>query len=178
MGGGLLLWVLLGAVQEARARWRGAILLLGVAVALVDAAASHAIPSAPPGLSLGLNALHEGAMAVWLGGLIGLAWLLTRPALAGVRTRLVAAFGRVAALALVVLVASGLVLASLHLSSLGDLISSTYGAVLGLKAVAAGVAVATALVGLRSGRSWRAEVLALTGVVALAGLLVSLPPPR
>jgi copper transport protein len=178
VGGGLVLWMLLGAVQVARGRGRWAILALGAAVALVDAAASHPVRGAPAAAGLVLNAVHEAAMGVWVGGLIALVLLSALPALRPSRPWLVGTFGRLALTALAVLVATGAVLALVHISRPAELVLTAYGVVLVLKATAVGVAVTAAIVGLRSGRSWRAEALALFSIVALAALLVSLPPPR
>ena len=49
---------------------------------------------------------------------------------------------------------------------------------LAIKLVAVAATLAAAWLGLRSLRSGRAEGVALAGVLALAGLLASLPPPR
>jgi putative copper export protein len=85
----------------------------------------------------------------------------------------VAAFGRVALGALAVLVLSGAAIALAHLRSPADLAGSAYGVVLVAKVVAVAAAAAIAGLGTR-----RLEAAALAGVLALAGLLVSLPPPR
>ena len=74
---------------------------------------------------------------------------------------------------LVTLAASGLLLALAHLRSPGDVTSSAYAAVLALKIIAVA---ATALVAWLGAR--RVEAAALAGVLALAALLASLPPPR
>ncbi len=60
-----------------------------------------------------------------------------------------------------------------HLRSPVDLATSPYGAVLAAKVVAAAAAVAIGALDAR-----RLEAAALAGVIALAGLLTSLPPPR
>jgi copper transport protein len=125
-----------------------------------------------------LNAVHEAAMGIWVGGLIALIWLMALPDMGPARQWLVGTFGRLAIVALALLVGTGAVLAIVHISRPADLVLTAYGVVLVLKAAAVGLAVAAAIVGLRSGRSWRAEALALFSVVALAALLVSLPPPR
>jgi len=94
------------------------------------------------------------------------------------RRPLVAGFGRVALPAAALAVASGALLALAHLRSPGDLAFSAFGLVLALKVVAVAVALAAAGVGLRRARSGRMEAVALAGVLALTGLLASLPPPR
>jgi putative copper export protein len=102
-------------------------------------------------------------MAVWVGGLVAL--LVVRE---GARR-----FGQVAAACFVTLVASGVLLALAHLRGPGDLVASAYGAVLALKVAAVAAAALIAVLGDR-----RFEALALSGVLLLAALLVSLPPPR
>jgi copper transport protein len=163
LGGALLLWAALGAVREAAGRGRAAVLALGAGLALVDALAGHRIAGWPDAAALVLSATHEGAMAVWAGGLAAVV-------VAGVGA---ARFGRLALGSFGVLVASGAVLALAHLRGPADLVATTYGAVLAVKVAAVAGAAAIAGLGAR-----RVEAAALAGVAALAGLLVSLPPPR
>lgn len=178
LGAAIGLWALLGAAAQARHReaWVAA-LGLGVALAFIDAAASHAVKDVPPLLGLSLNATHEMAMGAWLGGLASLVAIrmVTPPA---VGQALLSRFGRYAAASVAVLVLSGALLALVHMRSPLDLVTSTYGSVVAIKIAGVGVALVAAYLGLRAGRSWRAEAIALAGVLALAGLLVSLPPPR
>jgi copper transport protein len=162
LGGALLLWAALSAVREAgRGRW--ALLALGAGLALVDALAGHRIAGWPDVAAFVLSATHEGAMAVWAGGLAAV--LVAR---AGA-----ARFGRLALGSFGALVVSGALLALAHLRVPADLMTTTYGTVLALKVVAVAAAAAIAGLGAR-----RLEAAAVAGVVALAGLLVSLPPPR
>jgi putative copper export protein len=91
---------------------------------------------------------------------------------------LVTRFGRLAAASVGVLIVSGALLALVHLKGPGDLLFSPYGLTLAIKLVAVAATLAAAWLGLRSLRSGRAEGFALAGVLALAGLLASLPPPR
>jgi copper transport protein len=162
LGGALLLWAALSAVREA-GRGRSALLALGAGLALVDALAGHRIAGWPDVTAFLLGATHEGAMAVWAGGLVAV--LVAR---AGA-----ARFGRLALGSFGVLVVSGALLALVHLRGPADLLTTTYGSVLAVKLVAVGAAAAIAGLGAR-----RLEAAAVAGVVALAGLLVSLPPPR
>jgi putative copper export protein len=101
-------------------------------------------------------------MVIWAGGLA--AWLVTRAG--GAR------FLSVAALSLAVLVPSGVALAFAHLRGPGDLVSTGYGEVLAIKVVVVGAALALAVLGTR-----RAEALAVAAVLALAALLMNVPPP-
>jgi putative copper export protein len=72
-----------------------------------------------------------------------------------------------------VLAVSGAAMALAHLRGPGDLLGTAYGSVLAVKVLAVGAAATIAGLGAR-----RLEAAALAGVLALAGLLVSLPPPR
>jgi putative copper export protein len=162
LGGAFLLWTAAGAVREA-GRGRALMLLLGGAIVFADGLAGHRIVGLPDVAAFVLGAVHEGAMAVWVGGLVAL--LVVRD---GARR-----FGQVAAACFVTLVASGVLLALAHLRGPGDLVASAYGAVLALKVAAVAAAALIAVLGDR-----RFEALALSGVLLLAALLVSLPPPR
>src|SRR5262249_50081364 len=68
LGGALLLWAAAGAVREA-GRGRVALLALGGALAAVDGLAGHRIAGLPDAAAAALNAVHEAATAVWVGGL-------------------------------------------------------------------------------------------------------------
>lgn len=175
LGAAFALWGILGALRQAR--WRGAwaVLVLGAALALLDGLGEHTIRGLPDGLGYLLTAVHEGSMGIWIGGFAAL--LAVLPA-APDRRELVVRFGRLAAASVVVLVLSGALLALLHLRGPGDLLFSPYGLTLATKVVVVGVALPAAWLGLRRLRSGWPEALALAAVLALAGLLASLPPPR
>ncbi len=162
LGGALLFWAALGAVDRA-ARGRAALIVLGAVLMLVDGAAGHRIAGLPDVATFGLGAVHEAAMAVWVGGLIAV--LVTRSG--GAR------FARFALGSLGVLAFSGALMALTHLRAPGDLLFSIYGAVLVVKVVTVAAAAVIAALGAR-----RLEAMALAAVLFLAGLLVSLPPPR
>jgi copper transport protein len=166
LGGAVLLWSGLGALSAAgegrRSTTLAAILGLGAGVVLADQLSGHRLADAPAPAGILLEAMHEGAMVVWAGGIA--AWLVTRAG--GAR------FRGVAALSLSVLVPSGVALAFAHLRGLGDLVSTSYGEALAVKVVVVAAALAVAAVGRR-----RAEALAVAAVLALAALLMSLPPP-
>jgi len=166
LGGALLLWSALGAVAAVGEGRRGptlrAILALGAAVVLADQLSGHRLADAPALAGAVLEGTHEATMVVWAGGIA--AWLVTRAG--GAR------FLRVAALSLAVLVPSGVALAFAHLRSPSDLVSTSYGEVLAIKVVVVGAALALAALGVR-----RAEALVVAAVLALAALLMNLPPP-
>jgi putative copper resistance protein D len=138
-------------------------LVLGGALLFADGLAGHRMAGVPDLAAFALEAVHEGAMAVWVGGLLAL--LVVRE---GGRR-----FGAVALACFLTLAASGALLVGAHLRGPGDLFTSAYAAVLALKVAAVAAALAIALLGAR-----RLEALALGGVLVLAALLVSLPPPR
>jgi copper transport protein len=162
LGGAFLLWTAAGAIREA-GRGRPLMLGLGAAIVFADGLAGHRIVGVGDVAAFALGAVHEAAMAVWVGGL--LAVLVVRE---GARR-----FGTVALGCFLTLAASGALLALAHLGGPGDLVSTAYGVVLAIKLLAVAAAALIALLGVR-----RIEALALSGVLVLAALLVSLPPPR
>jgi copper transport protein len=162
LGGALLLWAAAGAVRQ-EGRDRPLLLIVGAAIAFADGLAGHRITGLPAVAAFGLGAVHELAMAVWVGGLL---------ALVAVQEGF-ARFRLVAVGCLLTLVATGALLALAHLKSPADLAGAAYGFVLSAKVVAVGALILIAWWGAR-----RVEALALAGVLALAALLVSLPPPR
>jgi copper transport protein len=181
LGGALLLWVLVGAAKQGARPAVPLALALGVALALVESEASHTISSSNIVIGVIATTLHVVAMGIWLGGLIALVSLWQEKALATRRREVVVRFGQLAVVSVIELAGSGLLLAWLHLSQLGDLLTTAYGQVLLAKVLLLPVALLLALLGRRqsgSARWWPREVLALAGILALAALLVSLAPPR
>jgi len=69
----------------------------------------------------------------------------------------------------------------LHVGGVAGLVGGAYGRVLLAKTALACAGVALALRGARAGDGgptwWRREVAALAGVLALAALMIALPPP-
>ena len=176
LGVALALWGLLGAIGEAR--WKGALLIsgTGLTLAAIDGLGGHTITGLPLVAAYGLTAAHTAAMAVWLGGLVALValsreWRADLPLL-------IRRFSVIAIVAALVLILSGAVLALAHLRAPADLAFTPYGVVLAVKMAVVGIALGAAYVGLRRGGSARPEITALAGVLALAALLTSLPPPR
>ena len=160
-GAPVLLWAFQGALERARARQGWPLLLLGLALAVVDGGGP-------------VPALHIAAMGLWVGGLASLLTLLTL--LRGhtpERAALVSRFGRLAALAVALLAATGTLLAHEHLNQAAELFTSPWGRVLILKLV--GVAIALAMAGRRI---WHGELLTQMLLLALAALLASVPSPR
>jgi copper transport protein len=171
----LALWGILGAPRAALGAGISSVLVLGVLLVGVDGLSGHTIRGLPLAASASLTAAHEASMVVWVGGFIGLLAVIGSAADKGTLLR---RFGRVAAVSVVVLILSGGVLALTHFTAPADLMLTSYGLTLSIKLVAVAVALLLAWTGLRRLRSGRPELLALAGVLALAAVLASLPPPR
>jgi copper transport protein len=185
LGAAVLLWVLVGAVRNAHVgemQMAWAVLPLGAVVALIDGEAAHAVGTRPVWAGLGINMVHEAAMGLWLGGLLGLLSIYRMPGIASRRTAIVARTARFALASVTVLIITGTVMALQHLTGLRDLTATAYGRTLLVKlcVLAAGLAIAWAAAAAPVDgrlRWWVREAGALLGVLALAGLLVSLQPP-
>ena len=186
LGAAVLLWVLVGAARNAHVHevWTARIvLLLGAAVAWVDGGAAHAVGTRPVWFGLGINTLHEAAMGLWVGALLGLLGVWRWPGAAVRRRDLATRAARVAAVSLTVLITTGTVMALQHLTGLRDLTATVYG---GTLAVKLGVLGAILLLAVAAGRApldrrprwWAREAAVLLAVITLAGLLVSVAPPR
>ncbi len=181
LGGALLLWVIVGAAKQGARLAVPLALALGVVVAAAESEASHTISSSNVAVGVIATTLHVVAMGVWIGGLIALLSLWREKGSEAYRRQMVALFGQIALVSVIELAGSGLLLAWLHLTRLTDLFTTTYGQALLAKFLLLPVALGLALLGRHQHghkRWWRGEALALAGILALAGLLVSLAPPR
>jgi copper transport protein len=173
-----------------------AALAAGVAVLLLPALAGHAGQKSPRGLSLPLDMAHLGAVAVWLGGLIGLVvlWLSVAPAArSAVLAYVVPRFSAVAFCSVLLLIGTGTGQALLEIPTLASLWQTSYGQALlwkiGLLAAAlvlAGVNLArtkprlqardpSAPVLLR--RLVQGEIVFVVAALFAAAVLSSLAPP-
>jgi copper transport protein len=161
LGGAFLLWLLVGVAQGGSRPALSLALLVGWLLALFDGSAAHAASLQPTWLGLLVNAVHLSAAALWVGGLATL-----------VAGRTLAVERRTALITLGALGLTGLAMALAHLPRAVDLVATQYGLALGAKVVLVLVALLLA----RADRS-RVELAAVVGVLLLAGLLVSLPPP-
>ncbi len=185
LGAAGFLWILIGALQNAPSRagpMSVAVALTGLALAFVDGEAAHAGSTPVPWVGLGINALHVSAMGVWVGGLAVLIGVWRLPAPAGRRGEIEARARRLAVISLIILAASGTLLAMQHLTGPGDLLLTAYGRTLAVKMSVFLVALLLAFVAARvtpaqGEQWWRREAAALLGILVLAGLLVSLRPP-
>jgi len=144
-----------------------AALALGLALAVVDGFGEHAASFHPEWLGLIVHAIHLIGMALWIGALAILLW-------AWRQGEPVAAIMKLALAALALIAASGLVMALVHFPRPADILGTPYGQVLGGKQILLLAAAALALLA----KKRLAELGALTLLIGLAGLLVSLPPPR
>lgn len=120
-GAGLLLVASLAFGQ----RWAVPAALGGLLVCASYAAVGHTTQLSPRLPLAGLLTIHLAVAAFWIGGLAPLAWASRREGPAA--ARLVEAWARVAALAVPVLVAAGLLLAWWILGGVQQLVSSWYG---------------------------------------------------
>jgi copper transport protein len=156
-------------------------LALGMALAVIDGQAVHAVSVRPLTAGLVTNALHVAAMGTWVGVVIALlvAWPVASATAPEV---LVRRAGRVAATALLVAAGSGALLSFQHLTGAGDLATTSYGRVILAKLAALTGVLALAMAARRRGvgareRWWLGELAALVVLLVLAAALVSLPPP-
>ena len=107
-----------------------AALAAGVAALLLPALAGHAGQKSPRGLALPLDVAHLGAVAVWLGGLIGLVvlWLsVGRAARSAVLAYVVPRFSTVAFCSVLLLIGTGIGQSLLELPTLASLWQTSYG---------------------------------------------------
>jgi copper transport protein len=154
LGIALLVWALIALDSP----WP--VLGLGAVMALIDGASAHAIQGLP-GAGLVLDAVHVAAMGLWVGGLVAFVFAPDR------RFRPYGIGG------LAVAIGSGLILALAHLGSPAALVTTPYGWVLLVKVAVVAIALLSfSLPRLRG----RVGVGAL--ILALAAVLISLPPPR
>jgi copper transport protein len=133
--------------------------------------------------------LHVVAAALWMGGLLGFTLVLSGPMRAltakqrtELRLRAVQRFSRVATAAVMVLAATGLYAALLHVPSLSALVGTPYGRALVIKLalVAFVLALGGANLMLRGREPFErlvvVELVFVLGVFVATGFLTSLPP--
>lgn len=150
----LLVWALLALESP----WP--VLGLGMAMVLIDGAAAHPIPGLT-GAGPVLDAVHLAAMGIWAGGLAAFLLLPDRR------------FVPYALGAFAVAAGSGALLALAHVGSLPALVMTDYGRALAIKVSAVAAAGALAVI-----RRRRIESVVVGVILAVAAVLVSLPPPR
>ena len=179
----LACWALVLARRERLA------LIVAIAAILVSSATGHSA-AIHPAWTVPARALHLFAVAAWLGGLL---WLLTleRSGAEVVATEA----RRVSSLALagvIVVSLTGLVQTKFFIGEWGELVRSAYGAVALAKVAGLGVLVLfgahhrfrvlprLADAGVADGftRTLRTEVVVLSLVILVGGLLAYIPPPQ
>jgi len=177
-------------------------------VALVSISwASHASSGNDATVSIGVDAIHNLATGIWLGGLVGLLALvvlparsLAEPARVATVAPVIVRFSAVAVAAVTVLVVTGLYRALVELDTLRDLVDTGYGRALAVKLAVFALLLTVgaynrfvahprlerAEMGLaKSDRgaaamlvhTVRAELVLSAVLLAVVGVLVSLPPP-
>jgi copper transport protein len=176
----LLLWLSSSPSAWGSVRgWRWPAAWLAVALAVVALAASgHAAGATPGWWGITADATHLLAAGLWAGGIVALATVRPQQGWSGPQGRaLLARFSPVALIAFLVSAGFGLVQAFQQVGTVNSLLASSYGRVLGVKALAVAAMVPLSL------RAWRRRptlgpeaALGLTAV-ALAALLAAYPLP-
>jgi copper transport protein len=153
--------------------------------------AGHPYASAQPAVTIVADMVHVAAMCVWLGGLVMLAIFVLPRADAAELARIVPAWSRWAATAVVALVVSGAVQAVVEVGSWSAVVGTSYGRLVLLKVVLlAGVLVVAAfsrrlvrpvaagtVVAARTLRTLVAtEAVGVVAIVAIASVLVQTAP--
>ncbi|MGY1706115.1 FixH family protein [Geodermatophilus sp. SYSU D00697] len=126
-----LILVLWPALRAGRAPARGPLVVSGVLAAglvLATAAVGHPVAGSWPVLAVAAATVHVAAMAVWLGGLVGLlAGVLREDAPAADLARALPPFSRLAAGSVTALVVTGVVQSVREVGSPAALVTTTYG---------------------------------------------------
>ncbi|SCF44947.1 copper transport protein [Micromonospora matsumotoense] len=164
---------------------------LGVAGLFTWPLAGHPAASPAPAVSVLVDAVHLGSMAVWLGGLVMLAGFLLRQADERELRAILPIWSRWAALAVAALLLAGVVQGLIEVATLQALTGTTYGRLLlakiGLFALVVGVAAySRQLVRRRTAAARPVPVrravwveLAITAVIlGVTATLVQTPPAR
>ena len=158
----------------------GELALLPIVGAMVAmAAAGHAAADRPWPLGVVTDALHLVAGAVWAGGLVAITAVAMRTSRED-SALLIRRFSRVAVVAFGVSVALGALRGTQELAALGDLLSTAYGRVLGVKILVVAAVVPVALLVRRgASRLLRLDAAIATTIVVITAALAAFPlPPR
>ncbi|SCL34603.1 copper transport protein [Micromonospora pallida] len=129
--------------------------ILGGATLFTWPLAGHPAASPAPPLSVFVDAVHLGSMAVWLGGLAVLAGFLLRRAEEHELDAILPIWSRWATLAVVALLLAGTVNALIEVGSPGALVDTLYGQLLIAKIALFGLVVGVAAVSRTLVRRWR-----------------------
>lgn len=165
--------------------------ILGVAGLATWPLAGHPAASPVPAVSVVVDAVHLGAMAVWLGGLVMLVGFLLRRADQRELAAILPVWSRWAATAVSALLVAGVVQALIEVRSVGALFATGYGRLILAKVGLFAVVIAVAAFSRQLVRRWQTDErphrlrrliwteLAVTAVVlAVASVLVQTTPAR
>jgi len=182
LGVALALWAVLAALETGSSTSLKLGLALGIALAVIDGQAVHAVSVRPLAAGLVTNALHVAAMGTWVGTVIALLVAWQAAGVTQLRAAIARRAGRVASIALLVATGSGALLAFQHLTATGDLTDTSYGRLIVAKLATLILVLTLAMAARWKGigapeRWWQRELAALVAVLLLAAVLVSLPPP-
>lgn len=143
------------------------------------AAAGHAAAVRPTWWGIAVDAVHLVTAGLWVGGILALA--LTRPpgGWRGPEGRaLLARFSPIAVSAFLATTATGILRGFQELSTLGDLVDTSYGQVLGLKVLGVLAMIPLSVLAWRRlARSVRPEAIVAVFVIGAAALLAAYPLP-
>ncbi|MEV4197527.1 copper resistance CopC/CopD family protein [Micromonospora globbae] len=165
--------------------------VLGVAALVTWPLAGHPAASPAPAVSVVVDTVHLGSMAVWLGGLLMLAAFLLPRADERELGAIMPIWSRWAALAVSALLLAGVVQGLIEMGTPGALVDTTYGRLLlakiGLFGLVLGVAAySRQLVRRRVAEQWPsrirraivAELAIIAVVLGVSATLVQTPPAR
>jgi putative copper export protein len=176
-------WVLLGrVVAEGLAlgmclRGMRAVVVPGLLAGVLLAFAGHAATVQPPAAGILVDALHILSAGMWAGGIVALATLKPPGGWReGEGKALLDRFSRVAPLAFAITAVTGVLRATEELSAVSDLWTTSYGAVLSLKAAAVLVMLLLSWLAWRRGLPVaRIEAAIAVIVIAATALLATYP---
>ena len=199
-----LVWLLAGVVVVdllqrgrtvlTRVGWRISAAVAGGALIFLEGRSAHASQAAAPAWGTAGDFLHVACMSIWVGGLLMLVVCVLPRRRIDELDEVVPRFSTVAQIAVVGVIASGLLLVSVVLAPVPDIWGTHYARVLALKVLLLGVALGAAMfskrwvdrrtssrgrlsVGVRGiALSVGAEAVLAIGVLAAAGTLVSSSP--
>lgn len=161
------------------ALWQNTAVIVAAVSILTFSVSGHPSAGSLPGVFVLLDAVHFGAIALWVGGLIAMFFLRHEPSVDVQR------FSRLATRALPVVVLTGVAQAAHLMDGVGDLFSTTYGQLLVAKvAVVAVVVLSGAAARQRIADNsvtpiqsiLKFDALLIVAVLALTSVLVGTPP--
>ncbi|KXK62773.1 copper resistance protein CopC [Micromonospora rosaria] len=167
------------------------LVVLGAATLFTWPLAGHAAASPAPAVSVAVDAVHLGSMAVWLGGLVMLAGFLLRRADERELGAILPIWSRWAALAVAALLLAGTVQALIEVATVDGLLNTTYGQLVIAKIVLFTLVIGVAAVSrhlvrqrtaaqrpTRVRRLIMAELAITAVVLGVSATLVQTPPAR